>query len=317
MPNSTPQVSVVIPAYGVTQYIGETLTSVLKQTFQNFEVIVVNDCCPDSERLEAVVAPYLPRIRYIRKEKNGGLAAARNTGIQAARGELIALLDGDDTWEPNYLAVQTAALKKDPEACVVYGNARIIGSIYDGQLSQTHAPSEGPVTLDSILRGTVNIAVLNITRKRAILDAGLFDESLRRCEDFDLWLRIVLNGGKIIYHSQVIASYRRRDDSLSSNPWKMLEARLSVLEKLVQDPRLKVEQRALAKALSVKWIAEAELEFSKREFAAGKNEDALRYITSANAYYKRRKLTFARVLMKHSPSLLRALMNIRRKTNGF
>jgi glycosyltransferase involved in cell wall biosynthesis len=317
MPDSAPLVSVVIPAYGVTQYITETLTSVFNQTFRDFEVIVINDCCPDTERLNAVVAPFLSRIRYIRKEKNEGVAATRNTGIQASRGGLIALLDGDDTWEPNYLAVQTAALREDSEACVVYGNARIIGSIYDGHFSQTHAPSEGPVTLDNILRGTVNIAALNVTRKQAILDAGLFDENFRRCEDFDLWLRIVLNGGKIIYHSQVIASYRRHDDSLTSNPWKMLEARLSVLEKLLKDPRLKPEQRALAQELSDEWTAEAQLEFSKREFAAGKNEDALRYITSANAYYKRRKLTFARVLMKHSPSLLRALMNIRQKTNGF
>jgi glycosyltransferase involved in cell wall biosynthesis len=317
MADTAPLVSVVIPAYGVTQYIAETLTSVFNQTFRDFEVIVVNDCCPDSERLNAVIAPFLSRIRYIQKKKNGGVAAARNTGILESSGELIAFLDGDDTWEPNYLEVQTAALRRDPEACVIYGNARIIGSIYDGHFCQTHAPSEGPVTLDSILRGTVSVALLNVTRRQAILDAGLFDENLPRCEDFDLWLRIVLNGGKIIYHSQVIASYRRRDDSLSANPWKVLEARLSALQKLLKDPRVKPGQRALVEELIVKWTAEAELEFSKREFAAGKNEDAIRYLTSANAYYKRRKLTLASVLMKHSPSILRALMSIRRKTNGF
>jgi glycosyltransferase involved in cell wall biosynthesis len=317
MPDNPPLVSVVIPAYGVTNYIAETLTSVLNQTFQDFEVVLVNDCCPDSARLDAAVAPYLSRIRYIRKEKNGGLAAARNTGIQEALGEWIAFLDGDDTWEPNYLAVQTAALRDDPDACVVYGNARIMGSVYDGQDSQRHSPSSGPVTINSILRGTVSIAVLNLSRKKEILDTGLFDESLRSCEDFDLWLRIVLGGGKIIYHSQVIAGYRRRDDSLSANPWGMLEARLIVLKKLCRDSRLKAEDRKLAEELALEWTAEAELEFSKREFAVGKREEALRYLASANTYYKRRKLTVAHLLMKHSPSLLRALMKIRRKTNGF
>jgi glycosyltransferase involved in cell wall biosynthesis len=90
-------VSVLIPAYGVTQYIAETLDSVLVQSYRDFEIIVVNDGCPGSAALEAALRPYRERIVYIRTE-NGGVSCARNVGVRAARAPSVALLDGDDAW---------------------------------------------------------------------------------------------------------------------------------------------------------------------------------------------------------------------------
>jgi glycosyltransferase involved in cell wall biosynthesis len=91
----SPAVSVVLPAYNVTRYIGEALDSVVRQTFKRFEIIVVNDGCPDSEALERVLKPYRSRIRYVR-QAHTGIAGARNAAIREARAPLIVNLDPDD-----------------------------------------------------------------------------------------------------------------------------------------------------------------------------------------------------------------------------
>src|SRR6266702_399564 len=109
--NRAPAVSVIIPAYNVARYIGETLESVLAQTFTDYEVIVVNDGSPDTEEFERAIEPYLSRIRYL-KQENRGASVARNTGLQAAGGEFIAFLDADDLWLPNYLEAQMKFIRE-------------------------------------------------------------------------------------------------------------------------------------------------------------------------------------------------------------
>ena len=101
--DAPPLVSVIIPAYMAAAYIHETLESVFRQTYRNFEVILINDGSPDTEDFERAIAPYRDRIIYIRQE-NGGPSAARNTGIRRARGEYLAFLDSDDVWYPTCLA---------------------------------------------------------------------------------------------------------------------------------------------------------------------------------------------------------------------
>jgi glycosyltransferase involved in cell wall biosynthesis len=119
---TTTKVSVVIPAYNNAEFLGETIQSVLDQTYPNFEVIVVNDASPDDTY--AVVSQFHdPRLRYIAHEKNQGLSAARNTGIRASVGELIALLDGDDLFHPEKLQAHVEFLEQHPEVGVTY-NAR-------------------------------------------------------------------------------------------------------------------------------------------------------------------------------------------------
>ncbi len=97
-----PAVSVIIPAYNCSVYLPEAIESVLTQTYTDIEIIVVDDGSTDDT--PEVVAPYLDRIRYIR-QSNKGLPAARNTGIRASGGEFVALLDGDDSWLPEKLAL--------------------------------------------------------------------------------------------------------------------------------------------------------------------------------------------------------------------
>jgi glycosyltransferase involved in cell wall biosynthesis len=107
-----PTVSVIVPSFNTAQYIVECLGSVFAQTYQDFEVIVVNDGSPDTPALERALEPFRERIVYL-TQKNMGLAAARNTAIRAARGRYIALLDSDDAWLPEYLEQQVAVLEQD------------------------------------------------------------------------------------------------------------------------------------------------------------------------------------------------------------
>src|SRR6266498_1264464 len=109
--SAVPSISIIIPAYNVAPYIGETLGSVFAQTFTDFEVIIVNDGSQDTEEFERAIQPYRERICYV-KQENRGASAARNAGLRAARGELIAFLDADDLWLPNYLDQQLRFIRE-------------------------------------------------------------------------------------------------------------------------------------------------------------------------------------------------------------
>jgi glycosyltransferase involved in cell wall biosynthesis len=243
-----PAVSVIIPAYGVAQYIAGTLDSVFAQTYRDFEIIVVNDGCPDSAALEAALRPYRERIVYIRKE-NGGVSSARNAGIRAARAPLIALLDGDDTWLPDCLAVQTDYLRSHPHTDIVYGDGTIFGDtpLADRTVMEFSA-SRGAVTFESLMSLRCSVMLTSVVaRKAAILAVGGFDESLRRAEDFDLWLRAAHAGVRISYHRRLLFRYRKRATGLTADGIAMREAGLLVIDKLERSLQLSAsEQAALA-----------------------------------------------------------------------
>jgi glycosyltransferase involved in cell wall biosynthesis len=245
----TPAVSVIIPAYRVTAYISQTIDSVLAQNFADYEVIVVNDGCPDSDALEQALRPYLDRIVYVRKE-NGGPSSARNAGMRAARAPLVTLLDGDDLLLPDYLRVQTAFLEAHPDTDVVYCNGLVFGdSDYAGRKVMDFSPSRGPVTFESLVSCRCSVMTTVLARKQSLLGVGGFDEGLRRAEDFDLWVRLVHAGGRIAYHETPLFRYRRRASSLSTDEVAMRQSALGVLEKLGRTLTLSAaEQTALVHA---------------------------------------------------------------------
>ncbi|HTH52231.1 MAG TPA: glycosyltransferase family A protein, partial [Pyrinomonadaceae bacterium] len=121
----TPKVSVVIPAYNSADTIEETLTSALTQKFREHEIVVVNDGSPDTDWLERRVRPFLEDITYIR-QRNAGAGVARNLGIKHARGNIIAFLDADDIWLPEYLASQFVFMQRH-DYDMVYCDAQIVG----------------------------------------------------------------------------------------------------------------------------------------------------------------------------------------------
>lgn len=267
---AAPAVSVIIPAYQTAAFIGETLDSVFRQTFADFEVIVVNDGSPDTKELEHALAPYLDRIVYITQE-NGGPSRARNTAIRHARGEFVAVLDSDDLLMPTYLDEQMRRLADDPSLDLVYANGLIFGdSPLAGRTLMDASPSEGEVTFDQLIDTTCTVLTsCTVVRRRAAVDVGLFDERFRRSEDFHLWARLAFHRYRIGYQRQPLVRHRRRPGSLSRERLTMTSGIIEVLQDLQRVLPLTAAQHARVERQIARRRAEIALEEGRTLFLAG------------------------------------------------
>jgi len=185
-----PLVSVIVPTFNRPDMLAIALKSILAQTFQDFEILVVNDA---GEDVRAVVDGFAsPKIRYLCHEANKGLAASRNTGIRAARGKYIAYLDDDDSFYPDHLETLVTALE-GKNLDVAYTDAYKDVQQKQGDRYVTvrrETPYSYEFDYDKILIQNF-IPVLCIMHRRACLEkSGLFDETLLRHEDWDLWIRM-------------------------------------------------------------------------------------------------------------------------------
>ncbi len=302
-----PEVSVIIPAYGIARFIQETLDSVFTQTFSNYEVIIVNDGSPDTEDFEASLRPYCDRIVYI-KQENRGAAAARNRGLIEARGQFIAFLDGDDLWMPNYLEEQLDFMKCG-NYDLVYADAFIIGeSPLAGRTFMQTAPSEGEVTVRSLLTAKCNVITSGVlARRRAILDVGLFDEGLRNSHDFDLWIRLAKAGVRLSYQRKVLLQYRCHENSLSGDAINNVVRQLRVYEKIERTYDLSPEERSDVSRMVESLHAELEVETGRLQLLEGNFTNAREAFKKANTYYGSFKLRLTILFLRLSPRLLLAI----------
>src|SRR5437773_1322554 len=237
--NSDPKVSIVIPAYNVAPYIGETLESVFAQTLTDYEVIIVNDGSPDTGDFEQALEPFKDRVRYFNQE-NRGAAAARNAGLRAARGEYIAFLDADDFWLPNYLEEQFRFINEH-DCDLVCANAMNFGdSVFAGrtymEFLMPTAPPIGWITFLGLVSAEQSLNTSGVVaRREPMFDVGLFDESLRNSQDFDLWLRLVHRGARAAYHDRPLLHIRWHEGSLSGDEVNRITRQLKVLRKIETD----------------------------------------------------------------------------------
>lgn len=300
-----PLVSVLIPAYQVSSCIAEALDSVMSQTFSDYEVIVVNDGSPDTEELERVLAPYMSRIVYIRQE-NRGAAAARNTGLRAARGSFVAFLDADDCWSPDYLEQQLQFIQDGPGYDVVYADALIIGdSPLAGRTYMETSPSVGSVTFESLLTQQCGVITSGLlARTQLIRDVGLFDEELRRAHDYDLWLRLSKAGARFNYQRKVLLRYRSRPDSLSGDAITSIERDLIVLDKTALRTDLTPNEREALQATRKRREALLNLERGKLELLQGNFATASHLIREADQYFRSFKLKIVLLWLRSAPRLL-------------
>jgi GT2 family glycosyltransferase/glycosyltransferase involved in cell wall biosynthesis/thioredoxin-like negative regulator of GroEL/2-polyprenyl-3-methyl-5-hydroxy-6-metoxy-1,4-benzoquinol methylase len=192
-PDGHPKVSVIVPTFNRPDMLQIALTSILNQSFQNFEIIVINDGGEDVESLIASMNQH-GNIIYVRHEKNRGLAASRNTGIKLASGKYIAYLDDDDRFLPEHLETMVDFLEAhEQDYKVAYTDAwRVHQTLEQGQYVETgrDVPYSFDFDADRLLVRNY-FPVLCVMHQRACLDqAGLFDESLTSHEDWDLWIRM-------------------------------------------------------------------------------------------------------------------------------
>lgn len=225
-------VSVVIPTYNGTRYLADAVQSVIAQTYEVLEVIVVDD--GSQENIEKIVSPLSPKVKYVRQD-NAGPAAARNNGISLAKGDVIALLDDDDVWHPSKTAEQVRVLKANPKCGLVYSYPELIDE--SGKVIPNEAPREfpsGSVFREFLTRNMISTPAATLIRKEVFQEIGLFDESKEcfSCEDYDLWLRIA-EKYELIYCPGVLVSYRIRISGISRNLDRHLQANLFVLDKQV------------------------------------------------------------------------------------
>jgi GT2 family glycosyltransferase len=302
--STSPVVSVIMPAYNVAEYISTALDSIFNQTYTDYEIIVVNDGSPDVHELERALEPYIDRIVYI-KQEHRGLSGARNTAIRAARGRYIALLDSDDFWEPDYLRAQVEKIERDPTIDVLYADAHIFGdSPIAGKTFMQVCPSEGEVTLERLIKEECHVMVSVLARREAVVRAGLFDESLRSAEDFDLWLRMRKQGSRIAYHRKLLVHYRRRADSLSADESGLFKSIIRVFDKVESAMILSPSEDAALKERRALYRAKLQLCEGKKAFIEGDQQTAVNSLTEANQILRSSKIKLALLFLRASPRLL-------------
>lgn len=226
--NSAPEVSVVVPAYGHAHHILETLGSVFAQTFRDFEVIVVNDGSPDNteEVLHELIET--KRIRYVR-QRNQGVAAARNHGISLAQGRFVALLDDDDYWPADKLEWQVAALKKI-DAVAIGGTAIFLRG--DQRIAECQTDgTQKEIRYSDLFDGCPFISPgLVLIRKEALDRAGGFDPEIWGADDHDLWFGLAAVGN-LVKRAHPSLMYRCHDSNASLDSLRMLLNSKKVVDK--------------------------------------------------------------------------------------
>ncbi|XWK85817.1 MAG: glycosyltransferase [Phormidium sp.] len=223
-----PLISVIIPVYNGEKTIRETIESVLKQTFTDFELIIINDASQDGT-LE-VIAKITDCRLSVFSYTNSGVSVSRNRGIEKAGGEFIAFLDADDLWTPDKLQVQLQALQENTQAAVAYSWTDWIDEAGKFLRPGSHITANGDVYKKLLLINFLDNGSNPLIRKQALLEIGGFDESLPPAEDWDMWLRLAAKYPFVgVPFTQVL--YRVSTNSASSNVLQLESSCLRVIEK--------------------------------------------------------------------------------------
>lgn len=273
-----PKVSVVIPAYNVAAYIEQAVMSALEQTFQDLEVIVVNDGSTDStsDVLDGIKCDVL-RI----DQDNQGLAAAKNAGMRVARGDFIAFLDGDDRWTPDLVQRGIDALAMSPGTEIVAFDARLMDE--SGHLSGPTYYGSRPRSLRFRSQDQPRWIVqynfvlgFNMCRSEMLRKHEGFDESLRSFEDWDLWIRAILGGATVKLIPEPLGLYRIRPKSLTTDRRQLAKDEASLLHKASQHPqRPPGTAGRLDYALAKKALLEGDAKLARKHFYDAARSDGL------------------------------------------
>ena len=256
-----PHISVIVPAYNAESFLAETLASVQRQTYREFEVIVVDDGSTD--RTSEIARGFIKKdARFILlRQQHAGEVAARNTALKQARGEWIAFLDADDVWLPEKITAQLDLLKQEPRANLLFNDY----FFWDGRndLGRRYSnPDKFPdgdagrhlIFFD--LFGTSTVML----KREALKAVGLFDVELPMASDWDMWLRIAEHGLCSKGVRQPLVRYRLWPGQISRNAIRMCEGNVLVLEKALARRQSASWRRAYKRSLQ---IARGNLELAK------------------------------------------------------
>jgi glycosyltransferase involved in cell wall biosynthesis len=237
-------ISVVIPTHNRRVLLARALDSVRAQTRHADEILVVDD--GSSDGTDRLVAEKYPEVRLLVQE-NRGVSAARNAGIRAAQGELIAFLDSDDEWLPRKLQRQLEAMETSPSSPLCHTNEIWIRNGRRVNPMKKHQKFGGWI-FEKALPLCV-ISPSSVVAERSLFDdVGLFDESLPACEDYDLWLRVCSRFPVHYIDEPLIVKHGGHEDQLSRRHWGMDRFRIQALRKILAEPHLPDDYRRGAEA---------------------------------------------------------------------
>lgn len=296
-----PTVSVILPTYNRAHLLGRAIRSALDQTYQDFELIVVDDGSTDDTE-QVVRGVHDQRIHYLRHDENRGAAAARNTGIRAARGEYIAFLDSDGQWLPENLQRHTEVLgTSSSKVGVVYSDLWRIST--DGKKEYWHSPRIMPV--DGIVYDqAINYRVSGINTQVAVIrrecfeKAGMFDEMFPRYIDLELLIR--LSKHFHLHHIAEPLTNHYVTAGISSDGALLIKARKLILEKYRKD--IEKNRESLARhlyAIGTVLCQNGEIDEGRRylvsavktyPFSIRHLVSALVWLSGEGAYYKASEL---------------------------
>jgi glycosyltransferase involved in cell wall biosynthesis len=224
-----PEISVIIPAYNASRTVGATVDSVLAQSFADFELLVIDDGSQD-ETGDVVAERDDPRVNCVRTE-NGGVSAARNRGLELARGSYVAFLDADDAWEPTKLERQHGTMSERPEVGLCFASTQHVGD--DLRPIALHpAPQRSDYSEGNIIAGSASSVM---ARTSAIQEAGPFDPRLSLCADWDMWLRMSVIT-RFLGVDEPLVLYRTVPGTMSGDPKVLERDTFAMLDKFYANP---------------------------------------------------------------------------------
>jgi glycosyltransferase involved in cell wall biosynthesis len=225
-------VAVIIPTFNHAHFLADAIASVLAQTRQAEEIIVVDDGSTDDP---ARVAAKFPTVRLIRQD-NRGLSAARNTGMRNCKTNHIIFLDADDRLLPTALQSGLTCAAAHPECAFIYGGSNYVSEDGHPLWSKTAEPINGDAFLAFLRRNQTGGIMTVVFRRDCLLALNGFDETLRRGEDYDLYLRMTQKY-QVASHQEIVAEYRRHDQNMSNDHAAQLKVTLLILDR--QEARIK------------------------------------------------------------------------------
>ncbi len=276
-----PTVSVIIHTYNNEKFIAETIKSVLRQTYKDYEIIVVDDGSEDGTR--DALHPYMQDIRYHYKE-NGGIASAKNAGISLSNAEFIAFLDHDDLWIPDKLKIQMEYFDAHPQIGLVY--AKYASFMGDKELrTKPEKGYSGWIFKELLSKSFVQTSTVMV--KRECLDAvGPYDESFKLADEYDMFLRVAKRF-QCGFVDKELTRYRVHDRNASRNDLLFDKENLRVFKKVYNGY---TDLDGKEKKILRKRIVRYSMKIAKRLYSQGQLEESMKYQKEAREYlpfYKR------------------------------
>lgn len=303
----------IVPAYGVAHLVGEALASLQAQAFSDWECVVIDDGAPDD--VARAVAPFLadPRVRFLQTD-NGGVAVARNRAIASSSAPLLTMLDGDDRLQPDYLATLVPLMERDPDIVIASCMARLFGAVRGERLCFAAPKTDG--TLAHVLDRSFRVYVGSMFRRVDWERVGGFDPSFDVCEDFDLWIRLLLHGGRACHVDRVLADYRVRPGSASADSYRMMLGNLQAYEKAQRLLPADASEQVLLKQLIAATREAIAFEAAIDRVVSGAGRSSLAELARLTRQPPGRVWRISLLLWRIAPALARPMLRWRRRRHS-